>query len=72
MDYRLLVTVRKVIVPGHPQKSHLFELITSDDDGMRMPEPPNDRLSEGEIATIRRWIEEGAPPFPVTNELGRK
>ena len=28
--------------------------------------PPEFPLSKGEIATVRRWILAGAPPFPRT------
>ena len=48
------------IVPGKPDDSYLLEQITPDDKGeaaMPQEKPP---LSKGEIALIRRWIEEGA------------
>src|SRR5262245_1598599 len=47
------------IVPGHPEKSYLIEQITPAAGKAAMPKdaPP---LSETEIATIRRWIEQGA------------
>ncbi|MCE9534303.1 MAG: protein kinase [Planctomycetes bacterium] len=64
LHHRLLVSVRKVVVPGNPVQSELYELLLTDDDERRMPPPPADRLSEEEIETIRRWIEQGAPPFP--------
>ena len=64
MDYRLLVTVRKVVIPGRPDDSELFQVLTSPDDELRMPPAPANRLSPEEIATIRQWILEGAPPFP--------
>jgi mono/diheme cytochrome c family protein len=64
MHHRLLVSVRKVVVPGKPEESELFDLITSKDDDKRMPPPDNARLSNEEVETIRLWILEGAPPFP--------
>jgi mono/diheme cytochrome c family protein len=65
LNYRLLVTVRKVVVPGNPDESGLFKLITSTDDESRMPPAEEGRpLSRREIDTIRQWILEGAPPFP--------
>jgi mono/diheme cytochrome c family protein len=64
MHHRLLVTVRKVVVPGDPEQSELFQLLTSGDDTARMPPTPAERLSPKEIATVRAWILEGAPPFP--------
>ncbi len=63
LHHRLLLTVRKVVVPGRPEDSKLFQLLTTDDEDDRMPPWPGDRLSTEEIATIRRWIEEGAPAF---------
>jgi hypothetical protein len=54
---------RFAIVPGDPQKSLLFQRVTSSNDALRMPPkyaghaplPPTD------IATLKRWIEQGAP-----------
>jgi len=64
LHHRLLVTVRKVVVPGRPEASELFQLLTTLDDEARMPPAPAERLSPEEIATVRAWILEGAPPFP--------
>ena len=49
------------IVPGDADASELIARITSDDPDLRMP--PADakkNLSEEEIATITRWVEQGA------------
>ncbi len=64
LHHRLLVTVRKVVIPHKPEQSELFQLITSQDDEQRMPPAPYNALTPEEIATIRRWIDEGAAPFP--------
>jgi mono/diheme cytochrome c family protein len=64
LHHRLLVSVRKVVVPGRPEDSELFQLLTTADNKARMPPPPRSRLSPREIAVIRAWILEGAPPFP--------
>jgi mono/diheme cytochrome c family protein len=64
LHHRLLVTVRKVVVPGRPEESELFQLLTTPDDKARMPPPPARRLSPEEVATVRAWILEGALPFP--------
>ncbi|MCI0457198.1 MAG: protein kinase [Gemmataceae bacterium] len=64
LHHRLLVTVRKVVVPGRPDDSELFQLLTTYDDAARMPPAPAPRLSPEEIATVRAWILEGALPFP--------
>jgi WD40 repeat protein len=47
------------VVPGHPEKSNLIEQITPAGGKAEMPKdlPP---LSDTEIATIRKWIEQGA------------
>jgi hypothetical protein len=68
LHHRLLVTGRKVVVPGRPEESDLFQLITSDDDDRRMPPAPAERLPAEEVDTIRQWIRDGAPPFPKKEE----
>ena len=47
-----------VIVPGNPEKSHLFEQVHS---GL-MPPGKKDKLSEPEVELIRSWIAGGAKP----------
>jgi mono/diheme cytochrome c family protein len=69
LHHRLLVHLRKVVVPGKPDESELFHLITTDDAERRMPPESYEggtyeRLPPQEIETIRQWILEGAPPFP--------
>jgi mono/diheme cytochrome c family protein len=64
LNYRLLVNVRKVVVPGNPEDSELYKLITSPDEDSRMPPSEQRPLPPEAIATIRQWIQEGAPPFP--------
>jgi len=51
------------IVRGSPEDSQLIERITSENPALRMPPAyqGHDRLPDNEIATLRRWIEEGAP-----------
>ena len=61
MHHRLLVHVRKVVIPGDPGNSELYQLLLSDDPEKQMP--PNDvkqRLTADELATIKRWIAAGA------------
>jgi mono/diheme cytochrome c family protein len=67
LHHRLLVTVRKVVIPGRPEDSELFHLLTTPDEEARMPPAPAQRLSPRDIATIRDWILEGAPPFPKSD-----
>lgn len=47
------------ILPGRPDQSELYVRITSEDPELRMPleHPP---LNKEEIATIKKWIEQGA------------
>jgi len=47
------------IEPGEPDSSYLIELITPEGGTAEMP-PEGDPLSETQIETIRRWIEQGA------------
>ena len=48
-----------VIVPGDPDASVLFHRITAEDTRERMPRGRSP-LSEDQVATLRRWIEQGA------------
>jgi predicted Ser/Thr protein kinase/mono/diheme cytochrome c family protein len=64
LHHRLLVTARKVVIPGDAKNSELFELITAPDKDRMPPAKYAPRLSEAEVKTVRQWIEAGAPPFP--------
>jgi mono/diheme cytochrome c family protein len=64
LNYRLLVDVRKVVIPGKPEESELYRLLTTTDEDARMPPPEEPPLPPEAIAKIRQWILEGAPPFP--------
>ncbi|MBS0202174.1 MAG: PSD1 domain-containing protein [Planctomycetes bacterium] len=50
------------IVPGSPDKSPLWERITSTDPDLQMPpaSAKKPKFTPAELALIRRWIEEGA------------
>lgn len=48
------------IVPGKPEDSYLLELISADVDDYRMP-PKGDGLTSSQVATVREWIQQGAP-----------
>ncbi|MFT5469186.1 MAG: hypothetical protein ACI8UO_004301 [Verrucomicrobiales bacterium] len=51
-----------VIKPGSSAESELFKRLTAHDPDDQMPPPKLDRaLSDAQIETIRRWIDEGAP-----------
>ena len=62
-DFKKLLTggdsAHAAIVPRHPDESALLKMITPQDGEVRMPKgkPP---LSEGDVAVIRSWIEQGA------------
>lgn len=73
----------KAIVPGKPDESPLMQRISSTDADERMPPPEAKKppLSQAEVATLRRWIAEGAiyephwayaklvrPPLPESND----
>ncbi len=47
------------IIPGKSKESPLIRFIRSTDSEERMP-PKGERLSSAEIATLTRWIDEGA------------
>jgi hypothetical protein len=48
------------LVPGSGEASLLYQRLVSDDPDFRMPYY-SDPLTEAQIETIRRWIDEGAP-----------
>ncbi|MEO2045442.1 MAG: PSD1 and planctomycete cytochrome C domain-containing protein [Pirellulales bacterium] len=49
------------IVPGKPQASELLRRILTEDADERMPPPEaGEKLTDGQIALLRRWIEQGA------------
>lgn len=46
------------VSPGNPEKSRLYRAVA----GLENPTmPPGKKLADGDIAVLRRWIEEGAP-----------
>ncbi len=60
--------MRKGIVPGNPEASKIYTMITrtgagkggDEENDDRMPPPPRNPLTAGQIALIYRWISEGA------------
>lgn len=49
-----------VVEPGKPEQSLLLEVVTTDDEDLRMP-PKGDGLSADEAALLKQWIAEGLP-----------
>jgi serine/threonine protein kinase len=69
LNHNLLISTRKVVIPGNPAESELYRLIVADESNPLMMPPKNrDRLPPEDIEKIRKWIEAGAPPFPRTED----
>jgi hypothetical protein len=53
---------RTPVVPGKPDASELLKRVTAADPARRMPPPYAEKepLTEGQIAKLRAWIEQGA------------
>ncbi|HEY3835259.1 MAG TPA: DUF1553 domain-containing protein [Bryobacteraceae bacterium] len=53
---------QKAIVPGHADQSKLYQRISSENKAVRMPPAYSgrDKLSDKEVDTLRRWIDQGA------------
>lgn len=47
------------IVPGHPEKSYLIDVVKHLDADVKMP-PDEDRIPAAEIELLERWIKQGA------------
>ena len=62
LDRQLLVDAKKKVVPGKPDESPLWKLITAEDDTV-MPPEGQPRLSTDDVALVRKWIVAGAPAF---------
>ncbi|MBI1371225.1 MAG: DUF1549 domain-containing protein [Phycisphaera sp.] len=50
-----------MLVPGEPDKSLMYIAVTWKDEDLEMPPKMNDRLSDEQVALLRKWIEDGAP-----------
>jgi hypothetical protein len=67
LDKRDSVTAKNkhgdaAVVPGAPDKSELIRRVSSADDSYRMPPPETkNALTPQQIATLKRWVSEGAP-----------
>jgi tRNA A-37 threonylcarbamoyl transferase component Bud32/mono/diheme cytochrome c family protein len=63
LNHDMLVAKRKVVVPFRPQDSELYRLVAGEAEP-RMPPRTRGRMEQKDVDTIRRWIAEGAGPFP--------
>jgi mono/diheme cytochrome c family protein len=61
LDVRKLIDKKK-IVTGDAAKSKLFKKVSG---GEMPPEDEKPQLTKQEIATIEKWIQDGATPFPA-------
>ena len=53
-------TAKAALVPGKPDSSGLYQRITAEDKNRRMPPASSNRsLTPAQVATLKRWIEEG-------------
>jgi serine/threonine protein kinase len=69
LNHNLLVSTRKVVIPGNPDESELYQLLVADESNkLMMPPKSQGRLPPEDIEKIRKWIEAGAPPFPRTED----
>ncbi|HYF32830.1 MAG TPA: c-type cytochrome domain-containing protein [Chitinophagaceae bacterium] len=59
--------VMKVVKPGRPRDSELYEVITENDPDDRMPRPPRAPLTSQQIALIEKWIRQGAKDNSCTS-----
>lgn len=71
-DGVILTSYQKVmttagIQPGNPGGSKLYESITDNDPGDRMPPPPRNPLTQEQVQIIRRWIQLGAQNLVCQN-----
>jgi serine/threonine protein kinase len=69
LNHDLLVEKRKLVLPKNAEESPLWKTMVTDNKQM-MPPKDRPRLKPGELETVRKWIEAGAPPFPLSHEPG--
>ena len=60
LDSREAAMKAGILAPGKPAESELLKRVAAKDD-TRMPPEPEKNLSDGEIANLKLWIEQGAP-----------
>ncbi len=55
-----LVGPNKWIVPGHPERSRFFQVVTFSDEQVGAMPPTGHQISKRDIETLRAWIQAGA------------
>src|SRR5215207_1169988 len=55
---------KEKVVPGKPDDSTLYQLITATDETV-MPPTGRPRLTAEQVEAVRKWIAAGAPAFPA-------
>jgi mono/diheme cytochrome c family protein len=75
LDQDNLVNKKRKVIPGKPDESRLFQVITIPGE-LAMPPNGLPRLAGPDVEVVRRWIAAGAPAFPadavVPNEPKRE
>lgn len=59
-----------IIKPFNLNGSDMYEVITETDSDKRMPRPPNQRLTNDQIAVIAKWIQQGAQDLTCDESTG--
>lgn len=52
--------IMKLVKPGNPGGSKLINVITTTNNGDRMPPPPMPRMPQDQINLLTKWIQQGA------------
>ncbi|MEP3479345.1 MAG: PSD1 and planctomycete cytochrome C domain-containing protein [Fuerstiella sp.] len=60
--------VERLVVPGKPEQSRLFQVIQYSEDDSQMP--PKGKLSPQQIQDVKTWIQHGAS-WPKKSEFGK-
>jgi len=61
-----LIGPGKLIVPGSPESSRFFQVVTLPDNQAGAMPPTGHGISKSEVGTLRKWIQSGAP-LPAEN-----
>lgn len=56
-----LIGTYRWIIPGSPERSRFYQVATLSDNDPDATPPPGHAISPKNLATLRMWIEKGAP-----------